>query len=185
MITMSILIVVVIAIAYSLLQAQLKAKKLIDQSWDHLLSELRPTETAAISLIAVEFLTPDQAQLRTEPAERWVMVGGWKGLRQLQRNADVLIALAAHAERWIPTESKSVVAQMRTESLTLRREVGLLILGRVLGPRVDGRGFRVQRAVSAYHLMVTRLLGLYHTIPSHKSDLLNTAVWGPNLHLQS
>lgn len=182
MIPMLTISIVVVLLACALLREQLTARRLIGQSWEGLLSELAPTETASLSLIAVEFLTPDRAPLRTEPAERWAMVGGWKGLKQLRANADVLIALAAHAERWMPLESKSVVAQMRAQSITLRREARYLTLERLVGYEVKGSGYRVQRAASAYHLMVTCLINLYHVIPSHRSEILDAAIWGLNLH---
>jgi len=37
-------------------------------------------------------------QLRIEPEEMWNLLGGLEGLKRMQENATVLIALAAYAE---------------------------------------------------------------------------------------
>ena len=68
--------------------------------WNELLTHLQAVPRAPVSEVATDYLNPQPNQLILEPMDVWAAVGGIEGVRRMRHNADVLIALAAYAERW-------------------------------------------------------------------------------------
>jgi hypothetical protein len=97
----------------------------------------------------------------------------------MRRNAGILIALAAYAQRWNFTESVIVKERMRQDALHLQRATLQMILRTVFRTSRDagvppGRCvFYLHDSVGAYHLMTKRLLVLYRT--SHAGLYLRLA----------
>ena len=81
----------------------------------------------------------------------------------MRANADVLIALAAHAQEWSPEEGVIVAERMRRDGLALRRAVVGLGLGMTCGYGKGRAASYISEAASAYYLMRLRLLALYQT----------------------
>lgn len=139
------------------------ARRLYDCDWNHLLLKLEVVPTAAVVHLADEYLNPRPHQIATEPVDIWYRLGGLQGIRKMRRNARILLALAAYAERWNYTESVIVAERMRRDSIQLRRSVFQITIrtyfrvGRVRLP------FHLLESVAAYHLMTRRLLALYQT----------------------
>ena len=79
------------------------------------------------------------------------------------RTVGVLLALAAHTQRWNPSESVIVVERMRRDGMLLRRAARRLFLRYVFESDQASGPFSVQEATSAYYLMRERLLALYET----------------------
>lgn len=79
------------------------------------IAELEPTATAQITLIALEYLNPSQSAFRTDPSTWLACLGGIEGVKRMRRNGDLLIVLAAQAERWNPPATRSLVTQMRRD----------------------------------------------------------------------
>lgn len=172
------LVVAVAGIAY--VRTRSKAADLNYLTWDELISKLEPLPTEAINRIACDYLDPLKSHKWPNRSEVWNVIGGIEGLEKMYANAGVLIALAAHAQRWNEEESLVVLERMRRDAFILRRAILEATLSDSLGyNRAEGT-FSIQQAVSSYWLMGSRLLALYKS--SHVArfarlaDLLGTKV---------
>src|SRR5450755_863433 len=121
MILLTLLIAVLLFLVLGLFRTHSTANKLAGLSWEELIAKLEPVETEAITTVAVEYLNPGKSQAWLGPDEMWNMIGRADGLARMRANADVLIAIAAHAQRWNPAEGVIVAEQMRQDGLALRR----------------------------------------------------------------
>lgn len=140
-----------------------KAKRFSGLSWEDLVAQLQPVETEGITAAAIEYLYPVRSQLGMEPNDIWERIGGVDGVARMRANADVLIALAAYAQRWNFDEGTIVAERMRHDGLAMRRATRRITIGLLLGyGRVRGP-FYVHEAASSYYLMRQRLLALYET----------------------
>ena len=175
--TFSLLLLAIVVCGFiAFLLAGRKKKQLADVSWEKLLEQLESVPIEGITRIANDYLHPSRDQLAISTAELWQLIGEEEGLRRMQANAEVLIALAAYAGRWNFEESAIVWERMRRDGLTLRRATRRLTVmlacgrGEALGP------FNVQEAASAYWLMRERLLKLYQTSHAGRYPRLISAV---------
>lgn len=170
------LALVALAVGLLYLHAWQKKNRLAANTWHGLVRQLDHLPMFGITKVALDFLQPTKGQIRIPTEDLWLLVGGVKGLKRMQANADILLQLAAFAQQWNLEESIIVGERMRRDGLQLRRavhkiEVGLLLgFGKTTGP------FCVQEAAGAYYLMRQRLLALYETSHvgrlNHLSDAL-------------
>lgn len=161
MILLTLLIAVLLFLVLGLFRAHSTANKLAGLSWEELIAKLEPVETEAVTTVAVEYLNPGKSQARLGPDEMWNMIGRADGLARMRANADVLIAIAAHAQRWNPTEGVIVAEQMRQDGLALRRAVVGIGLGMTCGYGKVRVPNYVREAAGTYYLMRQRLLVLH------------------------
>ena len=161
MILLSILFAVFVFLAIGLLRTQVTARRLGELSWEDLLTKLEPVETDGITAVAVEYLNPGKSQAWLGPDEMWNMIGRADGLARMRANADVLIAIAAHAQRWNPAEGVIVAEQMRQDGLALRRAVVGIGLGMTCGYGKVRVPNYVREAAGTYYLMRQLLLALH------------------------
>ena len=161
MILLTLLIAVLLFLVLGLFRTHSTANKLAGLSWEELIAKLEPVETEAITTVAVEYLNPGKSQARLGPDEMWNMIGRADGLARMRANADVLIAIAAHAQRWNPTEGVIVAEQMRQDGLALRRAVVGIGLGMTCGYGKVRVPNYVREAAGTYYLMRQRLLALH------------------------
>ena len=152
-----------IALIFGLGRSYFLASRLSRMSWEELVKRLEPTETAGITAVAREHLNPIGCQLGAEPNELWDLIGRAEGLARMRSNAEVLIALAAHASSWNFDESVIVAERMRRDGLALKRAARGITLSLTFGYGRSRGAFYVHEAASAYHLMRNRLLALYET----------------------
>ncbi len=145
------------------LLASRKKTQLAGVSWDDLIGKLEAVPIEGITRVAIDYLQPRKGQLAIETDEMWMLVGGDDGLRRMQANADVLIALAGFAQQWNFQESVIVGERMRRDGLALRRAARRVSVGLLFGHGKTEGPFSVQEAASAYYLMRERLLALYQT----------------------
>jgi hypothetical protein len=169
----SILGAVVVFLALGLLRTQRSAKRLAEMNWEALLSKLKPVPIDAITAVAVEHLHPGSSEVGTKPDDIWNLIGRAEGLSRMRANSDVLIALAAYAQRWNYDEGLAVAERMRRDAMTLRRAVVGIGLGMTCGYGKARVPSYVHEATSAYYLMRLRLLALYRV--SHSARYLNLA----------
>ena len=153
-------IAVVLTVLY--VRGSRKKTQLSAASWDQLVAKLEAVPIEGITRVAIDYLQPRKGQLAIETDEMWFLVGGEEGLRRMEANADVLIALAAFASQWNSEESVIVAERMRRDGMALRHAVRKVSLGLAFGDRTTGP-FYVQEAASKYWLMKERLLALYQT----------------------
>lgn len=142
-------------------------RKVQTGSWMDLVAKLHRLNFESVSKVAQDYLNPRPGQISMETDEIWDMVGGSEGLAKMCANAEVMLALAAHAQRWNFEEGVIVTERMRRDAIALRRAVRKVRWG-LLPHRIFRRfgitlPFHVHEAVSAYYLMHQRLLALYQT----------------------
>jgi hypothetical protein len=139
----------------------LVTNKLHRCDWNDLLTQLQAVPRAPVSEVATDYLNPQANQIVLQPMDVWAAVGGIEGVRRMRHNADVLIALAAYAERWNFEEGVIVAERMRRDALQLRRATLQVRLRMSLHAGRIHLPFYVHEAAVAYHLMTERLLALY------------------------
>lgn len=137
------------------------------KGWHNLVAELNKLDMVELSAVAKDYLTPSRNQIDLEPNEIWEILGGYRGLRKMHENAEIMLALAACAQRWNFTEAVIVTERMRMDAAQLRRAVRRVELGmipsRLLHRYQLTLPLHAQEASSAYYLMRQRLLCLYQT----------------------
>ena len=152
------------------------ARKMAQMDWKTLVDRLYHLNVDELSAVAVDYLTPHRGQVDLEPNQIWESLGGYDGLRRMRENAEIMLALAAHAQQWNFTEAVIVTERMRMDAANLRRAVRRVELGLI--PFMLARHFQVtlplhaQEASSAYYLMRQRLLSLYETSHAGRYSLL-------------
>jgi hypothetical protein len=149
------------------LWSQLSSLRVSQRSWEDLVSALNPVEFDRIESVARDYLDPRGGQISLEPTDMWLMLGGKAGLRRMRENAELMLGLAAHAQRWNFDEGIIVTERMRRDALRLRQSVRrverALAFHAVLRGSATLIPFHLHEAASAYYLMRQRLLALYET----------------------
>jgi hypothetical protein len=147
------------------------SRKMALLDWNDLVAGLHRLDMDELSTVATDYLIPRRGQIDLEPNEIWKFLGGYEGLKRMRENAEIMLALAAYAQRWNFEEAVIVTERMRLDAASLRRAVRRVEVGMI--PASLLRHFRLtlplhaQEASSAYYLMRQRLLALYET--SHVS----------------
>lgn len=139
------------------------ARRLVQCNWKDLCEKIEEIPHLVLAQVGQEYLNPRPHQITTEPWDIWIGLGGFEGIRRMRRNAQVLIALAAYAERWNFTESVIVKERMRRDALHLRMATLQIAARLFLGIGRIRMAFYVHESVASYHLMTKRLLALYQT----------------------
>lgn len=143
------------------------SRKLATMDWKQLVAGLHRLDMVEVSSVATDYLTPHPMQIEIEPQAIWELLGGYEGLVRMRENAEIMLALAAYAQRWNFEEAVIVTERMRLDAALLRRAVRRVEFGLV--PSQLMRHYRLilplhaQEASSAYFLMRQRLLCLYQT----------------------
>ena len=164
---------VLCALAAVVLLDRNSARKNSQLEWHDLVSKLHHVDFAGVSRVALDYLTPRRGQIDMEPEKIWESMGGYEGMKKMRENAEIMLALAAYAQRWNFDEAVIVTERMRHDAALLRRAVRRVEWG--LLPLRVMRHFRLtlplhaQEASAAYYLMRQRLLSLYET--SHECRL--------------
>lgn len=159
-----------------LFRTQRTASRLSSLSWEELLARLEPVGNEGVTAVALEYLQPAKNQLGMEPSELWTQIGGEEGLARMRRNAQVLLALAAYAQRWNFHEGVIVAERMRHDGVALRRAASRITLGMSWGVGKARGAFYVHEAASAYYLMRERLLALYESSHAGRYPALASAL---------
>lgn len=163
-------------LVFGLWRTQKTAHTLSRLSWEDLVARLAPINGEAVTTVALEYLQPAKSQLGMEPSELWSQIGGSEGLARMRANAEVLIALAAFAQRWNFHEGVIVAERMRHDGLALRRAVRGVNLGMTWGVGKARGAFYLHQAASSYYLMRERLLALYETSHAGRYPMLASAL---------
>jgi hypothetical protein len=153
------ILVIIAAFAYS----HATGNKLRTAEWEELVAALEPVHSRGLEIVALENLQPHGNQLRLEPDEMWALVGGMEGLKRMQRNADLMIALAAYVHRWNYDQSVIVAERIRHDSILLKRALFRIQWNLYVRRSQLRVPFYIHQAASAYYLMTKRLLTLYET----------------------
>ncbi len=157
--------VVVFGFAAAALRVRRSAIRLDARCFEALVGALRPVDLTGIQSVASDYLEPRRGQVALEPEVIWHLLGGEPGLKAMQANAGLLLAIAAHATQWNEEEGIVVAERMRRDALRLRTAVRQVRMG-MFAQVITGRHwisvpFHLQEAAGAYYLMRRRLLALY------------------------
>ena len=166
----------VCALVVGFLHSHAAARRISTRTWESLLLSIEPISRDAVANVAAPYLNPSANQLGAEPQDMWISLGGMAGLARMRKNADVLIALAAFAERWNTTEGIIVVERMRRDAELLKKAVFQIRLQSLPGMRGLRIPFYLHEAAAGYYLMTQRLLALYETSHSGLLPRLAQAV---------
>lgn len=177
MISVYILAAAVSLLLLALCRAEIKKLRLATKTWEELVRELKPIRTEGITLAALECSDAGEWQPGIDPDELWTMIGGWDGLKQMQTNAELLVALASQAKTWNLGGSTLVAERMQSEAMAMRRTAMRLRIGRTCGYGRKRAAVYVRETARAYYRMSERLLTLYETSPSRRYGQLTAAVW--------
>ena len=155
------------AFAGAVIADRRSSRKMALLDWSDLVAGLHRLDMVELSAVATDYLTPRRGQIDMEPEKIWEHLGGYEGLKRMRENAEIMLDLAAYAQRWNFDEAVIVTERMRHDAALLRRAVRRVEWGLV--PLRLMRHFRLtlplhaQEASSAYYLMRQRLLSLYET----------------------
>lgn len=152
-------LVAVVALVYS----QARSRKLLSKDWQTLVTSIEPMHMRGLEMVALDHLEPQKNQLRLEPDEIWGLVGGKEGLRRMERNADLMIALAAYVRNWNHDQAIIVAERIRHDSVQLKRAVRHIRWNLHMRRGQLRIPFYVHQAAAAYYLMTKRLLSLYES----------------------
>jgi hypothetical protein len=160
--------------------SQRKGVRLSERGWEALLAEIQNIDTDALATVALDYLNPPRRQTSLQPRELWKLVGAYEGLRRMRANADLMLALVAHASDWNFEEATIVGERMRRDALRLRRAVWKIELGFLPSTMLRRfylhTPFQIQEAAAAYYLMRQRLLTLYSATHSGRYPALAAVI---------
>ncbi len=152
-------LIAVIALIY----AHSRSHKLLSKDWQSLVTSIEPMHMRGLEMVALDHLQPKKDQLRLEPDEIWGLVGGAEGLRRMERNADLMIALAAYVRNWNYDQAIIVSERIRQDSILLKRAARRVRWNMHMRRGQIRVPFYVHQAAASYYLMTRRLLALYET----------------------
>ena len=155
------LIIIFLFLALGLRRMHARGRKLTFLTWHELAGQLQPVQSKGITTLALDYLQPTAMQINRQPDEIMSLVGGAKGLADMNNNAEIFIALASYAQRWNKDEGVIAVERMQRDGLALRRATLGLGLGKTCGYGKKRVSVYVHEAACSYYLMRQRLLALY------------------------
>lgn len=147
----------------ALIYAQTRSRNLLSKDWQELVASIEPMHMRGLELVALDHLEPKKNQLRLEPDEIWGLVGGKEGLRRMEHNADLMIALAAYVRNWNNDQAIIVAERIRHDSIQLKRAIRGIRWNLHMRRGQLRIPFYVHQAAASYYLMTRRLLSLYES----------------------
>jgi hypothetical protein len=134
--------------------------------FEDLFSQLKWIDRNTIAQVALDLVDPSglpkagEHDDNLQPSQLWGLIGGLDGLKIMEENSDVLIALAFYVQRWYP-EAVPVAERLRLDARELKFNVGRLRGAAQKGNLQVSFPFYAQRAVVSYYRMTRRVLELY------------------------
>ncbi len=168
-----VLIIFVSLLILALVREELKKFQFARKTWGELLSEVNTVNIEGITLAALE-CTSHQA---FEPDDVWTMIGGWNGLKRMQANANLLLALASHATNWNSEACVGIAEQMRGDARAIHKAVRRIRWQRHFGNQTGLFSSDTLGTVCAYYRMSECLMTLFERSPSRRYGQLTAAVW--------
>ncbi len=170
---MYVLIIIASLLVLALCREELRKFKFARKTWGELLSEVSTVNIEGITLAALEC----DSHLAFEPDEVWTMIGGWNGLKRMQANAHLLIALASHATHSNSAACVEVAEQMRGDARAIHKAVRRIRWQRFFGKGTSLFSSDTLGTVCAYYRMSECLMTLFERSPSRRYGQLTAAVW--------
>ena len=144
----------------------LRARRSSQGSWESLLKRLTAVDRDSVAEIALDLIDEsghprrEEDDSTLEPSQIWTLIGGLKGLEDLERNCGVLVDLAFYVQKWYP-EALVVTEQLRLNAREIEWHVGRLKGAAHTGNLETSFPAYAQRAVATYYLMTRNVLALY------------------------
>lgn len=135
-------------------------------SWEDLVQRLIWVDPKVVEQIALDLLNhsgqidDNRDQERIDPARIFGMIGGLKGLEDLQTNGQVMIEMATLLQRSYP-EALLVAEELRLYARELDWHIGRLEGAAKTGNLEISFPFYAKRAIATYYRMSRQLLALY------------------------
>ena len=135
-------------------------------SFESIFSQLKWIDRSNVAQVALDLVDPSgQPKVDGSPATMdatrlWDLIGGLDGLETMERNSEVLIALAFYLQQWYP-EALPIAGRLRLDARELKWHVTRLRGAAQKGNLQVSFPFYAQRAVATYYLMTRRVLDLY------------------------
>jgi hypothetical protein len=153
------------AVAYYYLRSR-RSRNFPYGDWESLLSRLSTVDRDNIAFVSKNLLNESEpARIDEDPSELsptqiWSLIGGLKGLEDMEHNCAVLVDLAFYVQQWYP-EASIVAEQLRLNA----REVAWHV-GRLKGAAQTGKldtffTDYARPAITTYYSMTLRVLALY------------------------
>ncbi|HTV08680.1 MAG TPA: hypothetical protein VMD97_06530 [Candidatus Aquilonibacter sp.] len=143
-----------------------RARKLYGQSWESILARVTPIDKRNLRTVAFDLLgeadrldRPD-GPCELEASEIVELIGGFEGLRAIQKNCDALIDLACYCQRMYP-EALVVAEALRLNAREIQWHLDRLDAAARNGSSRAAFGEYAQRIAAIYYLMTRRLVSLY------------------------
>ena len=143
----------------------LRGRRSYQASWEDLLAQLSPINHGNVTQVALDLIDESGPMGGSDPSgmessQLWSMIGGLDGLKTLEKNCEVLIALAFYVQRWHP-EAVAVAEKLRQDARELKWHIERLEGAAKTGNLQISFPFYAQRAVATYYVMTRRVLSLY------------------------
>lgn len=143
-----------------------RSRRTSQVSFENLFAQLKWIDRNSIAQVALDLVDPsgrpkvDEAAATMEPSQMWDLIGGLDGLETMERNSEVIIALAFYVQRWYPA-ALPIAERLRLDARELKWHVARLRGAAQKGNLQISFPFYAQRAVATYYLMTRRVLDLY------------------------
>jgi len=138
------------AIALYIYQRRASARRRNEQSWDSLVSRLRPDSSAQ-----------NWAESNATPEEKWNRTGGAHGLWSLHENAGIMLEMADYAARNGEAVDRDLLATLRSDAMQIRAAVLMALLKYAFSQVNEGICVNASRAASMYTEMAARVSELF------------------------
>ncbi len=165
-ITLALFTTVLLAVGlYYFSQAQ-KRKKYPYGKWEDILMRLSIVDRDSIEMIARDFTVgsgragPQAIGPDLDPFEIWDVVGGLRGLEELEKNCEALVDLVFYVQQWYP-EALLLAEQMRQSTREIQWHIARLKSAEKAGHLKDWFPEAAQFVVVQYLSMTRKVLALY------------------------
>ena len=156
--TLCLLLVSIVIVLARFIIANRKARV---ESWHIIVGRLVDVDMESLREIGDCYLNPRGGQLRFQPREMLDKVGGLSGLTRLEHNANVMLDLARHAERWDDDNGRAISEMVRRDAVRVKRGIRRVRWAYVAQVGILNSALDLQETVATYGLMRERVLDLY------------------------
>ena len=147
-------------ISVSLIWAHLRAYRLSSFNWEQLEAKLEPVGLQGIQIAAsTPPLSATQNGLGSD--DLWDLLGGAEGLRRIENNARVMVALAGYMERKNNLERMILAERMRSDGEVIRKTIRSIRLTRYVALHTKVLHSQLHEAAKVYTAMKGRLPALH------------------------
>ena len=161
MIAVILFALIVAQVTFSLIWAHLRAYQLSTCTWDQLIEKIEPVGQQGVRIAASDGFAHPHNENDSRSEDLWDLLGGSEGLRRLDNNARIMIALATYMERQNKLENMILAERMRRDGAIVCKRVRSIRIARYVRTRTEVLHTQLHDAARAYDAMKKRLPALY------------------------